>query len=77
MGYIKKFIFLLTVLLFFSNSAYAYLDPGTGSFIIQGLIAGFVGGLYALKIYWKKIKSFFSKTSTDKLDEEVVKEQND
>ncbi|MHC4525412.1 MAG: hypothetical protein ACYSU8_07745, partial [Planctomycetota bacterium] len=38
----------------------AYLDPGTGSFIFQMLIAGFVGGLFALKLFWTQIKTFFS-----------------
>lgn len=39
--------------------AYAYLDPGTGSFVIQLLIAGVLGGLLALKLFWGKIKSLF------------------
>ena len=38
----------------------AYLDPGTGSFIFQMLIAGFVGGLFALKLFWAKIKIFIT-----------------
>jgi len=29
-------------LLIISSNAYAYLDPGTGSIIIQGLIAAFL-----------------------------------
>jgi hypothetical protein len=74
MDFIKKYIFLLIVFLFYANSAQAYLDPGTGSFILQMLVAGLLGGLFTLKIYWRKIKSFFTniftKTSTEKIDEE-------
>jgi hypothetical protein len=37
----------------------AYLDPGTGSIILQSIVAGFFGALVVLKIYWTKITSFF------------------
>jgi hypothetical protein len=36
----------------------AYIDPGTGSFIIQIVIAAFVGCSLAIKIFWSKIKTF-------------------
>ena len=36
----------------------AYIDPGSGSFILQALIATLAGTLVAVKIYWKKIKRF-------------------
>ncbi len=37
----------------------AYLDPGTGSIIIQVVIATFVGGMFAAKLYWRRIRTFF------------------
>jgi Na+/proline symporter len=54
-------ISLLTVLLKFvlASPAYAYLDPGSGSFILQMIVAGIMSSLFVLKIYWKKMKSFF------------------
>lgn len=39
--------------------AYAYLDPGTGSLLIQILIAFFIGISVAVKIFWTYIKSVF------------------
>lgn len=33
----------------------AYLDPGSGSFILQILIASLVGGLFLVKTYWHKL----------------------
>jgi len=36
----------------------AYIDPGTGSFILQMLIAFFIGALFFFKIFWKKVKLF-------------------
>lgn len=49
------------------SSAYAYLDPGTGAFAVQGLIAGIAGGLIAVRAYGKRIMGFFrrSKPSPD------------
>ena len=40
-------------------SPHAYLDPGSGSFLIQLLIAAILGGLVALRAYWSKIKGWF------------------
>ena len=39
----------------------AYLDPGTGSFIIQVLLASVVGMGFAIKLFWAHIMAFFSK----------------
>ena len=36
---------------------YAYVDPATGSYVLQLLIAGLVGGLYAVKTFWSNIKA--------------------
>jgi hypothetical protein len=33
----------------------AYLDPGSGSFILQLILAALLGGAFVLKTYWKKI----------------------
>lgn len=38
----------------------AYLDPGTGSIILQGLLAGLAAAAAAGSIFWKRIKSAFS-----------------
>lgn len=44
----------------FDSTAYAYLDPGTGSMILQLLLGGVAGSLVVIKLYWLKIKGFFS-----------------
>lgn len=46
--------------LVFSTPAYAYLDPGTGSYILQLLIGVLIGAAFAVRIYWKKICSFLN-----------------
>ena len=36
-----------------------YIDPGTGSLIIQMAIGALVGGLVGAKVFWKRIAGFF------------------
>jgi hypothetical protein len=38
------------------NPAYAYLDPGTGSIVIQAVVAGAVGALALVRLYWSRLK---------------------
>ena len=47
-----------------STPAYAYLDPGTGSMILQGLIAAVAGAAVALRLYWHRLSSIFSRKKT-------------
>lgn len=40
-----------------SQPAHAYIDPGTGSLILQGLVALFVGAAFTLKMFYRdKVK---------------------
>ena len=48
------------LVLFFSKNAYAYLDPGTGSMLLQGLIAAVAAGLIIIRTYWDRWKSLLS-----------------
>ena len=52
-----------------------YLDPGSGSFLIQLLIATALGLAIALRASWGKIKGFFGAKpkSDDEDDEDEVK----
>ncbi|MFO7610661.1 MAG: hypothetical protein R6X35_15995 [Candidatus Krumholzibacteriia bacterium] len=46
---------LAAALLLAPAAAHAYIDPGTGSFVIQGVIAAVVGAGVALKMFWGRI----------------------
>lgn len=48
--------FALFILL--TRAAHAYVDPGTGSMLVQLLIGGTAGLLVILKLYWNAILSF-------------------
>ena len=56
-----KFPFLIFSLIAYTSPAYAYLDPGTGSMLLQGLIGGIAASIAFLSIYWQKVKAFFGK----------------
>lgn len=58
-------IVFFAYLLLFSPNAYAYLDPGTGSYLLQILAAVLFGSIFVIKLWWNKIKSFFIKSKKD------------
>ncbi len=43
----------------FPQQTFAYLDPGTGSYVLQVAAAVFFGGLFAIKTFWGRITLFF------------------
>ena len=49
------YLFLLT------SKAYAYMDLGSASALLQIIISGFIGGLIAIKLYFLRIKNFFKR----------------
>jgi len=54
----------------------AYLDPGSGSYLIQLLIAALLGGGFAIKTFWKQISAFFRKV-TSKAEPQPQEETKD
>ena len=68
-----KFIFFLSTVL---PKPQAYLDPGSGSILIQLLIAAGAGALFAVKIYWKKIKGLFNKNKEEAPDFLIDDDEN-
>ena len=60
---------IIAIFLIVTN-AYAYLDPGTGSFILQAII-GFLAAISAgFLYYWAKVKNFFIKLLKKKNNDE-------
>ena len=49
-------------------SQHLYLDPGSGSFVIQILIAVLLGLGVALRASWSRIKGFFGKKQSEEED---------
>ncbi len=66
----KKSNTILFGLLFLSalgidSPAHAYLDPGTGSMLLQLILGGVAGALVVGKLYWQRVKDIFGGKSLD------------
>ena len=56
-----KVIFTLYIYFFSIGTAHAYIDPGTGSIILQAIL-GFIAVILAgSSFYWNKFKLFIKK----------------
>ncbi len=67
-----KYLFALFLILC-SQPAWAYLDPGTGSMLLQVILGGIAAVGVALKLFWHKIRvalGFSRKSDPDEDAEE-------
>ena len=55
----KKILYLLIIFFFTTNNSYAYLDPGTGSIILQALVSLIAGIAAFFSLARYKAKNFF------------------
>ena len=52
----------MTALYFGStDSAYGYIDPGAGSYILQAIAAMTIGAFIGIRVFWTKIREFIEK----------------
>lgn len=51
----------LIALGFFSTSAHAYLDPGTGSLILQAVLGTIAAASVAIGAFWNRIRVFLER----------------
>ena len=68
----KYLIALLLVL--FTQPAWAYLDPGTGSMLLQVILGGIAAVGVALKLGWHKIRAALGFAAKSDEDEEQESE---
>jgi hypothetical protein len=54
-------IYFLGASLLLPSAANAYIDPGTGSILLQAIVGSIAAGGAVLGIYWHKVKTFFAK----------------
>lgn len=52
----KLFYFIFVSNFIFCKDVYAYLDPGTGSIIIQAIVAFLALALGFLSYWWRKVE---------------------
>tara|TARA_Y100000741_G_scaffold364643_1_gene356368 strand:- start:3219 stop:3443 length:225 start_codon:yes stop_codon:yes gene_type:complete len=65
---------LIILLIFFlPTKAYAYLDPGTGSIILQAILGFIAAAVASVSIYWTKFKLLLNKIFNKKKQENDTK----
>lgn len=52
-----------------AHPAYAYVDPGAGSMVLQLLLGGVAGLLVIFKLWWRSILGFFGRQPAPSMDE--------
>lgn len=62
----KILIISFSFIMFFNTKAFAYLDPGTGSIILQGILGAIAAAATYCSIYLQKIKNFFNRKNRKK-----------
>lgn len=71
MSQLFDIVFTLVILsMLATNNAHAYIDPGSGSYMLQIIAAGVLSGIFIMKKFWRNISKFISsflkKNSGDK-----------
>jgi len=64
---------LTTVCFLAPFPVYAYLDPGSGSYLIQIIVASLAGFGYLVRANWKQIKTRFFKKAKNEAEREKNK----
>lgn len=65
-------LFLYGVLLTLSINAEAYLDPGTGSMMLQVILGGIAAIGVAIKLYWHKLRLFLGGSKKEEAEDNTV-----
>lgn len=55
----------------YQPSAHAYLDPGTGSLILQAIIGAFLAMALTVKLWWRRLMGLFFKYEDEDEEEDV------
>ncbi len=53
-------LLLLVTLVGAASSSLAYIDPGSGSYVLQLLVGAFFGAAVAVKVFWRRVFAFFT-----------------
>jgi len=65
---IEKAVIFLLFSLVLTKSTYAYIDPGTGSMLIQVVVAFLLTGVFTVKVWLKSVKNLFTKKTKDTIN---------
>jgi hypothetical protein len=65
-------IFITVLLLLMFTDAVAYLDPGTGSMLLQVILGGIAAVGVAIKLYWHKLRAALGMAKKEEPEDESV-----
>jgi len=57
--------FVLVLLVLIARPAQAYLDPASGSMILQVIVAAVAAVLITIKAFWHRIRGMFGSSPTE------------
>ena len=63
-------ILIIALLLLAFTDAFAYLDPGTGSMLLQVILGGIAAVVVAIKLYWHKLRAAFGLAKKEEVEDE-------
>lgn len=55
-----RVLLLVLAVALFPARAQAYVDPGSGSLVVQGIIAAILGVGLTIRLYWRRIRDRFT-----------------
>ena len=64
----RVFLFLFCLFTLLARDSHAYIDPGSGSYVLQLIVASFFAVVFTVKMFWRNIKAFFSGADGKKQD---------
>ena len=63
-------IIVAVLLLLAFTDVFAYLDPGTGSMLLQVILGGVAAVGVAIKLYWHKLRAAFGMAKKEEAEDE-------
>lgn len=73
--YMGRVIAVAAAALLAAAPSHAYLDPGTGSIVLQSILAGIAVAMGLLRLYWYRLKSFIASLTGSSQQPEARGEQ--
>jgi len=67
-------VFFATLLV--SDPVFAYLDPGTGSILLQGIIAALAAIGVTARLYWHRVLQLFGRRNPEEQESGAGEEQD-
>lgn len=67
----RRTLFVICFLLIPALPARAYLDPASGSMILQLILGGLAGAAVVVKIYWRRLLGVFGRRKPENDDDAV------